>query len=140
MFPAHAHPYEILFFLLSTAALPVMAVLFSAKLADLVRVIRSGTNGATRYNTVDKFRHEVFLFAVAGAEFALSVSSLNNPNPPSAQTLNFIMVGIAIALGLIGDALWTFRRRRMLPILIAEEERKIPRPVPGGKRYWDPPA
>lgn len=134
------HPYEIALLIVSTIAVPVVAALFTLKLTDLVRVIVGRINGATRYHTVYKFRHEVILFGISVGVLTLAISGFNNPVPPSAQALNWIMFGIALSSALIVDAIWTFRKRHQLPVLIAEEERRHggDDPVLGGRRSTDP--
>jgi uncharacterized membrane protein YedE/YeeE len=116
--------------------------LFTLKLSDLLQVRREGQNGPILYMTRDKVRHQAFMLAVSVGMAMLAVSSVNNPEYVSTQAKNLLFGGLAFALLLIGDAMFTFRRRAKLPELVAKYEAGTTATyavVAGGKRPHDPP-
>lgn len=131
---ATAHPYEISFFVVSAVSVTCAIGLFVLKLSDLFLLKASGQNGATEFNVTEKVRKQGFLLAISCVLLHMALTSINNPVEPTVQALNLLGGGIFIAVMLIIDAYFTFRKRRRLPMLIAKE-----RTVRGGRRSTDPP-
>lgn len=108
--------------LLVLSALSAIAngVLFTLKLADLVKVKREGVNGPITFMKMDNIRHQAFIMAAAFGMTMLAVSAWNNKAPLLPQTKNLI-VGITVIAGMsVCDAIFTYRRRGRLAELVAQ--------------------
>lgn len=132
MIPAHAHMYELCFFGFSALAVCVSSGLFTLKLGDLIRVKRERKNGPILFMVTEKIRHQGFLLALSSGLLMLAVSAINNPSPPTPQTLNLIVGAALCALAIVVDGLFTYRQRRRMAELVA-----IYAPKPGGQRAMD---
>jgi hypothetical protein len=133
------HPYEWVFLGASGAAALSSVSLFVVKIGDVLKVRHSGQNGATAYNTTEKARRQGFLFALTAIFFYASMTSINNQFPLNTQSLNLLSVLILGCAILLVDSWFTYRKRRRLPELIAQEERRIQAmTILGGRRSTDP--
>lgn len=132
---------EVTFFVLSVLCIFANGYLFTLKLSDLVKVKRQRVNGPILFMTWDKIRHQCFMLSVAVGMAALAVSGLNNPDEIGAQTRNLLTGSIGFALLVLGDAVFTYRRRIKMAVMVAkyEAEALAALGIPGGKRKHDPP-
>lgn len=130
-----AHPLEILFLVLSGLALLASCILLSLKVGDLFKVKRSGQNGAVLFAVGDNLRRQVFTVAVCGVLCGLAISSVNSPLELNAQTRNLMSGGVFVSLAVLAEAVFIYRRREKMALLIAVYEG-----WPGGRRCTDPPA
>jgi hypothetical protein len=130
-----AHPLEIVFLVSAVVSLSATTYLFTLKLSDLLRVKREKINGPILFMVRDNLRRQAFYMAFCAGMVALAVSAVNNRTVPQAQTLNLICGMVAFAILIASDALFTYRRREKLALLVALYEG-----MRGGRRATDPPA
>lgn len=133
------HPLEISSLVLSSFALFGSAFLFTLKLSDLIRVKRSQQNGPLTFMAWDNVRRQSFTMAVCAGMLALSVSGFNYDGPLVPQTKNLLTGMCGFALLIVVDAVFIYRRREKMALLIAIYE-GMPNGVPGGRRASDPPV
>lgn len=130
-----AHTMEVACLGASLVALLSSAWLFTLKLADLIRVWRSRVNGPTLFMVRDNLRQQAFTMAVCAGMVMLSLSGYNGPEPVSEQALNLLAGLFLLACVVVIDAVFTYRRREKLALLVSIYEGR-----PGGRRASDPPS
>ena len=130
-----AHPLEIAFLLISLVGVFATGYIFTLHLADLSEVRRRRVNGPMLFIARDNLRMRAFLMAVCAGSAALAVSSVTNSDPLNDQANNLMIGLMGISLVMVGEALFAYRRREKMALLIALYDG-----LPGGKRSTDPPA
>lgn len=113
---------ELGFLAASILSLLATGSLFTLKLADLVRVKRSGVNGPMLYMKKDNIRHQAFQLAISSGMLMVAVSSVNNPGVVTPQTKNLIVLATCISAVFVVDSVFTYRRRENLAKMIAQYE------------------
>lgn len=113
---------EVVFLVASSLSLVATGALFTLKLADLVKVKRSGVNGPVLYMKKDNIRHQAFQMAVSAGMLMTAISGVNNPSVVSAQTKNLLCLGTGVAIVFVVDSIFTYRRRVELARLIDQYE------------------
>lgn len=130
-----AHPLEWTFLGLAAVAMLVSAYLFALKVGDMLAVKRSGKNGPMLFAAVDNLRRQGFTLAVCGGMLMLAVSSVNSTLELNPQTMNLLTGGVFFASAVILEAVFIYRRREKMALLVALYDGGVPR-----RRATDHPA
>lgn len=129
------HPMEVLFLVVAFAAAVESLVLFLLKVSDLLKARSSRQNGPILFAVSDNLRRQGFTLLVSGVLVGLSWSSYHNHAELSPQARSLMTGLILMALAIIVEGGFIYRRRGRMKVLIATYEGR-----PGGRRITDPPS
>ena len=138
----HTHPLEIVALISAFVSFLIVGRMFYSLVRhELLELIRQGQNGPMRFKTVTDVLNQAFLLVMATSSLvACGLFQHMEPPPPSydllPQTVSSMLLITWFNVLITSKSIMRVRRRSRLGQLLQSDPY---RPMPGGKRSYDPP-